>query len=357
MRINPGHAVWIALLLELLLGRAALVWAGVPEGEAVFQARDTFDPSPDAQSQARAVLEAVAWTPGEFTVRAAPGVEHDCDAVIRFPSPRPNGDPSLDEVVLLWYAARDDDGQAIEAPAVLVVHSLHGKLTPDKAIARMLVQHGLHAFIVQLPGYGLRRGPLDRSGYIVTFQHALQAIADVRRARDAITVLPNVQAGPVAIEGTSLGGFVASVVASLDRAFNPVLLALSGADCYQVLQQGQMDAQRVRERLQEFGYVGEKLRALLEPLEPANLVHRLDPQRTWVFTAVNDQVVPRASSDALAAAIGLEPDHRIFLPGDHYTCALALPQAVGMMARIIREGELTSQPTPPANQAASPTAQ
>src|SRR6185312_9484118 len=97
--------------------------------------------------------------------------------------------------------------------------------------------HGLHAFLVHLPGYGARRveghSQLDR-----TLPSLQQAIADVRRARDAVVALPMVDDSVVGVQGTSLGGFVAATVAGLDHGYNRVFILLAGGNLEEVLFHG-----------------------------------------------------------------------------------------------------------------------
>ncbi|MDH3585267.1 MAG: hypothetical protein OER86_13770, partial [Phycisphaerae bacterium] len=75
-------------------------------------------------------------------------------------------------------------------------------------------------------------------------------------------------------------------------------------------------------------------------IEPVHVAHRLDPKRTWLFSAFADQVVPAANARALAAAIGLDNSHHHWISGDHYTAVLNLPWMIRRMARTIHgEGD------------------
>ena len=308
---------------------------------ASYRASDSLGHRPDADPDVQAKLEALAYPLESFDVDIhLPGDDElgDFAARVSFPSPRPADHPSLRRAVMLWYPAAGlgIDGQQGEAPAVLVIHTLHPQMIIGKAIARGLAHQGIHAFLLQMPGYGDRGVPAQRASYTL-LKHAAQAATDVRRARDAVAVMPGVSAGPVALQGTSLGGFVATVGASMDNAFDPVLLMISGADGYSVLENGQQDAAWLRQQLAEAGYSGQALRDMLDPVEPALLAHRLDPERTWLFTARSDKVVPKANSDLLASVIGLTGEHHLQLPGDHYTVMFHLPALVTRMQQIIND--------------------
>lgn len=361
-------SVLIACLSGLGTARADQV------AEARFAAHDTLKTARDDDPQVQAILDGMAWEPGEFEVRctSTPGLAYD--ALVRFDSPFPSGDQWVDKVVLAWYAARDEDGQVIEAPAVLVVHSLHPKMVVADQIARVFAGQGLHTFVIHLPGYGLRtvnpgggqggdpsgdrrirlRADPGNSGInpgVTALEHGRQAVADCRRARDAIAALPNIKPGPIALQGTSLGGFVAATAGALDGAFDPVVLLISGADGYRTLQEGLHDAMFLRIALEKRGYTGQTLRKLLAPIEPLHVAHRLDPDRTWLISAKQDLTIPRFSSDALAEAIGLDDKHRLWLGTNHYTTLVVLPTITRRMSHII----LGKEPGPVISPATAPT--
>jgi len=335
-RPNPVNITfWLAMFVVGGLSSAH----GAEPTEAKFQARDTPWTTTDDNPRVRAVLDGVSWEPGGFEVRctATPGLAYD--ALVRFDSPLPSGQRWVDRVVLTWYAARGKDGKAIEAPAVLMVHSLHPRMLIANQLAASMAKRGLHVFIIQLPGYGWRWEGLGHFPGVTALEHGRQAVADCLRARDAIAALPNIKPGPIALQGTSLGGFVAATAAGIDpgpaRGFDPVVLLISGGDSYGALMNGQFDARFLRRSLERKGYVGQKLKDLLEPVEPLRVAHRLNPRRTWLISARDDLTVPRASSDALAKAIGLDDSHRIWLGTNHYTTLLLLPAAAQTMADII----------------------
>lgn len=305
-----------------------------------YEARDTLhmEGVADESQAAQSVLKTVTWQPTDFTVRVQPSAGGDYDAVVTFPSP-PIGEADngpARSARLRWFAARDATGQLTEAPAVLVVHTLHPQMIIGDMIARSLAHQGVHAFVIELPGYGLRRDPRRVPG-LVALEHGAQAVAEVRRARDAIAVLSGVREGSIALQGTSMGGFVAAVAGALDGAFDPVLLLLAGADGFGVLRDGEADAARLRARAHEAGFADDELRDMLDAMDPQHVAHRLDPRRTWLFTARDDQVVPRRHSDLLAERIDLPEAHHIQLAGNHYTSLLTLPGVATRMVQLIKQ--------------------
>jgi hypothetical protein len=343
---------WIAAAVCLALLSARLSFNCEARGQAVeahFKAADSPRVLTDDDARTRAALEQFAWEPAEFDVRctATPGLAYD--ALVRFPSPMPSGDRWVDEVVLQWYAARGADGKAIEAPAVLLVHSLHPRMVIANQIAQAFARRGLHAFMIQLPGYGLRWSGAGHHG-VTALEHGRQGVADCLRARDAIRALPNSKPGPIALQGTSLGGFVAATAAGIDPMFDPVILLISGGDGYGSLTHGLHDALYLRQALERRGYHGDALRDLLEPVEPLRVAHRLNPNRTWLISASDDVTIPKTSSDALVRAVGLDDTHHLTLNATHYTIVVRLPAITDYMADIIlgmdHDPPLTPDPVP-----------
>lgn len=311
-----------------------------------YQARDTLNIGDESSPQAKQLLETLAWTPAEFTVSVRRGVTAvgtpattDADAVVTFDSPRPRGtEPGqqVNRVVLEWYHAEaplDADASgggvggaaALNAPAVLILHMLDGTMTVERGMARTYAKAGIHAFIMHLPSFGARRIDRSRLDGELFFELCGQAVADARRARDAIAALPRIDAEHISLQGTSLGGFIAASTAAVDAVFDKTFILLAGGNLYDMFTNGQRESRWIRERMEQAGVDDAKLRELCKRLELTYLAHRLVPETTWLISALSDQVVPAANARALAAAAKLEESHHIWVSGDHYTCILHLP--------------------------------
>ena len=152
--------------------------------------------------------------------------------------------------------------------------------------------------------------------------------------------------GCISLQGTSLGGFVATLTGSIDRAFHTVLLALTGGDVHGVLTKGRIDAKRVLRHLLDAGYNDQRLREELWQIEPLRIAHRLNPRRTWLFSARFDQVIPRSNSDRLAAAIGLDYQHHRQFAGCHYTCALGARRFLAELIRAVPRESTQTESAP-----------
>lgn len=290
-----------------------------------YQAQDTLSLGEEANADARACLEGLAWQPAKFTVTCQPPRAGQGDVLIRFPSPISTGDALNDQVAMEWYIARDDQQQPRTAPAIVIVHESGSRMTVGRLFARGLQFHGFHTFLIHLPKYGERRREGERrtAGNLVTVVQ--QAVGDVRRARDAVAALPLVDRQHIALQGTSLGGFVSATAASLDDGFDSVFLTLAGGQLYDVIQNGQKDAIKVRQELAEAGLTGERLKTLLHTIEPTRIAHRLDPTRTWLYSGTQDTVVPLANAQALARSARLAAQHHVQINANHYSGIIYLP--------------------------------
>lgn len=326
----------------------ALGTVSVPAADSTapqtYQARDTLaepaDPLPDAAS----CLRDLAWKPASFSVACCREDGAAYDFLVQFPSPIASGDAVNDRVAMEWYLPRDEQGAIRTAPAVLVVHESGRSMPVGRLFARSFQAAGMHSFLIHLPYYGKRNADGRDPKPDQLFTLIRQAIADARRARDAIAVLPHVDARNIAVQGTSLGGFVVATSASLDRAFQSVFIMLAGGNLYDMFQRGQREVAEARRELAEAGITDAQLKRLLWQIEPTRVAHRLDPQRTWLFSAEQDQVVPIDNAAALARAAHLPDRHHIRVPGNHYTVIVYFPVILQQVTDQIRGRNADTNP-------------
>jgi len=328
-----GLAV-VSLLAVLLASENARAVEAAPE--RVYEARDTLAVGDDPLADARSCLQGLGWTPAAFSVTRSsePGAAYD--SLVQFPSPISSGDAVNDRVTLEWYMPRDEQGAIRTAPAVLVVHESGRSMPVGRLFARSFQAAGMHSFLIHLPYYGKRNAdgrdpPPDK-----LFTLIRQAIGDVRRGRDAIAVLPHVDTRHIAVQGTSLGGFVVATSASLDHAFQSVFIMLAGGNLYDMFQTGQREVAQARRELTQAGISDAQLKQLLWQIEPTRVAHRLDSQRTWLFSAEGDQVVPIENAYALAKAARLPDRHHVRVPGNHYTVIIYFPVILQQVTDQIR---------------------
>uniref|UniRef100_A0A7C2K0V5 Uncharacterized protein n=1 Tax=Schlesneria paludicola TaxID=360056 RepID=A0A7C2K0V5_9PLAN len=322
-------------LNPLSVAFALLVTSALAAEPITFTARDSLRPGDETVPDAKAALADLTWRPADFEVSLLDVADADHQAVIRFPSAVDTGDDVNDRVALLWHKPADADAQ-VPRPAVVVVHESGSAMPVGRLFAKAFAARGFHSFLIHLPHYGLRRREgkrPDGERFLITMR---QGIADVRRARDAVAVLPGVDPQRIALQGTSLGAFVSSTSAGLDRGYQAVFLMLSGGDLYRMLQNGDKEAAQLRQRLEQAGYTDDKLRDLLHVVEPTRLAHRLDPQQTWLYSAEQDRVVPLENALVFKRAAKLDDAHHVRLWGDHTSTIVYFPVIVEHAAERIR---------------------
>lgn len=298
-----------------------------------FKATDTLNCGSDSSADASECLQGLVWQPSQFEIKLEEGnASEGNERLVRFDSPRPLGNPINDLVAMEWHIARDESGKPIQAPAMVVVHESGSGMTVGRIVARGLAAHGMHTFMLQMPSYGVRKGNKDRD--VTSFLPSLkQAIADVRRARDAVAALPLVDSKMIGVQGTSLGGFVTATVSGLDSGYQRYFILLAGGNLHEVIFSGQKDAAKVRERLEKAGATREQIVEHARQIEPLRLAHRVQPQVTWLWSGKFDDVVPPASSFAFAKAAKLADDHHIEMPANHYSGIIFLPKVLDDMSR------------------------
>jgi hypothetical protein len=287
----------------------------------------------DAASQA--MLDSMLWDPRPFRMKIeeTPGSSKG-DALLRFPSPLPLGDPGNDEVVVEWHRPFGLK-QGEKRPALLCLHILGGNMELARSIARAAQFKGMHAFLLHMPGYGKRKGKRDRKD-ITLFEHrSHQAAADVQRAQDCIASLAGVDADRIYLQGTSLGAILGALSAGLADEFAGQFFMLAGGGLKDLLRKGKRDSKKILRAFDRAGIQGAKLDAILDAVDPARLAHRLDPGKTWLYSARGDTVVPPSQARLLAQAASLPEGHHIWLEGNHYTCIVSLPWVLEHMFRQI----------------------
>ncbi|EMI22612.1 YdjC [Rhodopirellula maiorica SM1] len=307
-----------------------------------FVAKDTLDPPREDSDDARDCLTGLVWPPSEFEVSWEAPLTGKGDAIAMFPSPIPSGDSRNDQVSMECYFARDGNGKPITAPAVVVVHESGSKMAVGRVFARGFQTCGVHAFLIHLPYYGNRRSSEQRPDRKRLIDAIPQAVADVRRARDAVAALPYVQDGRVSLQGTSLGGFVSATSACLDSGtdgcgYDNVFILLAGGNLMKVIQSGRKDAAKFRQQLQQSGMTPDQIAAIVNRVEPLRMAHRLDPKRTWLYSADFDQVVPIQNAIDLAQTAALDPSHHVRMLGNHYSGFVYIPFVIPKMAKVIHQ--------------------
>ncbi len=319
-----------------------------------FPARDTLVSDVEPQPDAADCLAGLRWQAGEFSVKATPARE-DSDWLLRFPSPFPSGEAANDAVALEWFMHRDEAGLPRKAPAVVVIHESGRGMVAGKLFARGLRHMGCHTFLLHLPGYGARTAAITGDMKQV-FPGLRQAIADARRARDAVAALPLVDATRIGICGISLGGFVASTVVGLDHGYDRGFILLAGGHLEDVIFKGQRDAATLRRQLKDAGVSDAEVRAAVRTIEPMRLAHRTNAANVWLFSASKDEVVPPSCSTAFAKAARLPSTHHVEYAAGHYSAAFYMPLILRRIGEVMLDLPPLPDPDTPARAGPGPDA-
>jgi pimeloyl-ACP methyl ester carboxylesterase len=290
--------------------------------------------SPDPMTEsddAISCLSGFLWPPAAFTATIKPVADSGFDRGISFPSPCMGpGGPMFVE----WRMARQNHVLCEDRrPAVIVVHESGRGMHAGRAIAQALSRTGIHTFMVHLPGYGQRAARRPDQGKELV-EGIRQGAMDTRRAADVIKSLNGVDQKHVSILGVSLGGFVASLAGSLDSAFDQHFILMAGADLPGMFRKGEREVADLRKKM-ETHRTGAELTKWLHQVEPARVAHRLPAERTTLYVAMFDIVVPPSCSEKLATTIGLPPEQIVRMPcGHHSAVAFLLPMVLDVSRRV-----------------------
>lgn len=289
--------------------------------------RGTTEPLPFRGDEAHAMpKEPFAW---ELTLSR----ERDdvTEYALSFPSPVSTGDEANDLVRAKYWRPR---GRG-PFPAFVVLHWLAGNFGPLETFCTRLAEHGVAALMVWMPHYGERRADGKRmlsTDLAETLAGCTQASMDARRAGHWLHARPEVDR--VGILGISLGSFIAAGTAGVDDQFALVVPIIGGGDLARVLLHDSREVRSIRRELESRGYTVESLREELAPIDPTTFASAVPRERVLMVNMEDDEIVPRACTDALYEAFG-KPEIKWY-PGGHYAVALRFADIVWDVVRFAR---------------------
>jgi acetyl esterase/lipase len=229
--------------------------------------------------------------------------------------------PDNDKVSATVYFPK---GKAGQAPAVLVFSILGGEESLSRGIGRSLARSGIAAFVVDQKKVIFRKDKIDLS-----FSDAVlrQAVVDARKAVSWLQERPEVDKERIGVVGISIGGILASLVASVEPRIKASVWMLAGADLVELLANTREPSiRRARETL--FATSGLTAQMFIDQyrnaiISPEDYVGRIDPSSVLMLTASFDRVVPRRNARLLWEAAG-RPQRRL-VPLGHFSSIAVYP--------------------------------
>lgn len=239
---------------------------------------------------------------------------------LSFPSPVPGEIPENNTVWGKFWQPKDGRKKR---PAALVLHWLGGGFEPLELICQRLSEGGIAALMMYMPHYGPRRSkdPALREKLMTlemetALSNVRQAVLDARRAGDWLAARPDVEPSRVGIVGISLGAVIGSLTAGVDDRFSRSVFIIGGGDLPAIIMHGSKETARQKKKLEEAGLTVERLRELWKDIEPITYAGRVRREDVLMINAESDEIIPRASTEKLHAALG-KPEIRWF-KGGHY---------------------------------------
>lgn len=239
---------------------------------------------------------------------------------VTFPSALRSGRSPNDTVFVRAFLP---GGEGRPVPVVILLHYLGATdLRLETNLARALNRRGVAAVLMTLPYHLQRTPPSTGSGYLATRPDPenlvavmTQSVLDVRRTVDWIATRPEFDAGRIGIAGTSLGAIVAALSSGVEPRLGAAAFLLGGVDLAHIVRNSSRMVLE-REGLRRRGLTEERLRELLEPVEPTRYLAERAPRPSYVIAARFDSVMPRSATERLIAALP-EP-HVLWLDTGHF---------------------------------------
>jgi len=210
---------------------------------------------------------------------------------------------------------RDGLSYALYLPAqapqgsVLIVHGAGSCKESHFDFARAARAHGLAALALDLPGHGESKGPLTGD-----------VLDDLRLAA---AILPP---GPLALRGSSMGGYLALVAAGPLGAAAVVAICPAGSEhLLRGLRSGTLDFAAEPESLEQFLAAHDPLDAVAKLHAPLLLLH-----------AEGDERIPYEHSVALHDAAIADPKRLIVVPGGHHRTVQHDPELQAVALRFLQ---------------------
>ena len=217
----------------------------------------------------------------------------------------PAGPDRVDEHGGLAYALYEPAGEPLGG--IVILHGANSSKETHAEFARAARSWGFRAIAFDARGHGATGGRIDG-----------------RALEDVATIAALLRPGPVALRGSSMGGYLALAAASAANADAVVAICpASGEQMLTAIRMGRVEFEA------DAGFV-----ELLETNELPAIVAALDVP-LLLMHAEGDEVVPVAGSERLAAVARTGSAELIRVPGGDHRSVQHDPELQGVSLRFI----------------------
>ena len=264
---------------------------------------------------------------------------------IKYPSPVKTAVEQNNTVPADYYLPNGITPGDTRRPAVICLHILDGNDALTDLVCSVLALRGVPAIMFRLPYYGERGlpgGPEVLAKDPKMFASAIaQAGQDLRRTIDVLASRPEIDADRIGVTGISLGGIIAATAAGGESRINRAAFFLAGGDLIKIIHHARETrplskmilALPQQERIDIEGKIAE-----VDPLRfAAGLKDKARQGKVMMISAAEDEVIPRACSEKLAAAMEMS-DRVVWIQGlGHYTSMAELPRVLKATAEFFAQ--------------------
>ena len=253
---------------------------------------------------------------------------------LSFPTAVKTANAANNTVYAEYYKPRS----AGKHPAVIVLDILDGAQVVARSQALWLAQHDIAALVVVMAHYGPRREPGSKERLLSTdieksVANVRQTVLDCRLALAWLEARSEVDAKNLGVLGTSLGSFVGGIFGGVEPKIRSVNLLLGGGALVESFSEHPV-AVMLAPVLRLAGVTPEKLKKLIDPIDPITYAGGLKAKRLLLIAAKNDDVVPPNAMKRLWEAVG-KPE-MIWVEATHVGSALYTFQ---MMRAVIKNAK------------------
>ena len=197
-------------------------------------------------------------------------------------------------------------------PVVLILHGVFGHKTSPNQIKRSAALVAAGYATLRIDGqYSGDRQPSPGNGIGIQAKYyyrnrdaMIQTVVDVMRGVDYLHTREDIEAARIGLTGFSMGGAMGAIASALDLRVKAAVLGITGGD-FKILSAGAGD-----EREQA------RVRQAYRIVDPINYISRISPRPLLMISAANDEIIPRASTEALYEAAG-DPKRNVWYDCGH----------------------------------------